>query len=142
MPTINKTTLQYLSEADSGQLLDIIMTLCDKHKTLAEEIEFLIKPKSIKKPQSYYNKLVKKAIDTNSWSKFPNKGVKGLEQMLSKMNFFVEIGNPDEAVKLARAISDIVMRCRKKYNSQNQAELEQIAFQAGKVFDPDANRDG
>lgn len=116
----------FLEEADKDQLLEILTSLCDKYKYLSEEIEFLLHPKNIKNPQSYYNKLVKKAIDTNSWSKFPNKGVKGLEEMLAKLEFLEKIGNRLEAEKLAKPILEVVARCRRNYNSQNQEELTSI----------------
>jgi len=115
-----------LEEADKDQLLEIIQSLCDKHKTLADDIEFLLTPKNIKNPQSYYNKLVKKAIDTNSWSKFPNKGVAGLQRMLEKLEFFQKINNQPEAEKLAKSILDIISRTKKKYNNQNVEELNEI----------------
>jgi hypothetical protein len=115
-----------LEEADKDQLLEIIQSLCDKHKTLADDIEFLLTPKNIKNPQSYYNKLVKKAIDTNSWSKFPNKGVVGLQRMVEKLEFFQKINNQPEAEKLAKSILDIISRTKKKYNNQNVEELNII----------------
>ena len=115
-----------LEEADQDQLLEIIMALCEKYKQLPEEIEFILSPKNIKNPQSYYNKLVKKAIDTNSWSKFPNKGVKGLQEMVTKLDFLEKIGNIFEAQKLAKAILDIITRCKRKYNSQNEDSLLEI----------------
>ena len=112
-----------LEEVDKDQLFEIIMSLDEKYKTLGEDIEFILEPKKIKNPQSYYNKLVKKAIDTNSWSKFPNKGVKGLEIMVDKLQFFEKIGNYLEAQKLAIAVLGVIERCRKKYNNQNVEEL-------------------
>jgi hypothetical protein len=115
-----------LEDADKDQLFEIIMSLDEKYKTLSEDIEFILEPKKIKNPQSYYNKLVKKAIDTNSWSKFPNKGVKGLEIMVEKLEFFEKIGNTIEAEKLATAVLGVLERCRKKYNSHNVEELKQI----------------
>ena len=115
-----------LEEVDKDQLFEIIMSLDEKYKTLGEDIEFILNPKKIKNPQSYYNKLVKKAIDTNSWSKFPNKGVKGLEIMIDKLEFFEKIGNYLEAQKLAIAILGVIERCRKKYNNQNVEELRII----------------
>ncbi len=115
-----------LEEADNSLLFEIIMNLCEKHKTLSEDIEFILNPKNIKNPQSYYNKLVKKAIDTNSWSHFPNKGVKGLQEMMLKLEFFQKIGNFQEAQKLAEAILGVIQRCRKNYNNQNVEELETI----------------
>jgi hypothetical protein len=115
-----------LEEADKDQLFEIIMSLTEKYKTLAEDIEFILDPKKIKNPQSYYNKLVKKSIDTNSWSKFPNKGVKGLEEMVVKLEFFEKIGNFQEAQKLATAILSVIERCRKNYNNQNTDELKVI----------------
>ena len=115
-----------LEEADQDQLLEIIMLLCEKYKQLPEEIEFILSPKNIKNPQSYYNKLVKKSIDTNSWSKFPNKGIKGLQEMLVKLLFLEKIGNIFEAQKLAKSILDVVARCKRKYNSQNEENLLDI----------------
>ena len=115
-----------LEESDQDQLLEIIMALCEKYKQLPEEIEFILSPKKVKNPQSYYNKLVKKAIDTNSWSKFPNKGVKGLEEMAVKLEFLEKIGNTLEAQKLAKSILDIISRCKRKYNSQNEDSLLEI----------------
>jgi len=115
-----------LEEADKDQLFEIIMSLSEKYKTLGEDIEFILDPKKIKNPQSYYNKLVKKTIDTNSWSKFPNKGVKGLEEMVDKFEFFIKIGNNLEAQKLCNAILAVIERCRKNYNSQNAEELLSI----------------
>ena len=112
-----------LEEVDKDQLFEIIMSLDEKYKTLGEDVEFILSPKKIKNPQSYYNKLVKKAIDTNSWSKFPNKGVKGLEIMVDKLQFFEKIGNYLEAQKLAIAVLGVIERCRKKYNNQNVEEL-------------------
>lgn len=117
---------ELLEEADSSQLIEIITLLSEKYKQLPEEIEFILNPKKLKNPQSYYNKLVKKAIDTNSWSKFPNKGVTGLEQMLEKFNLLNKVGNFDEANKLKIAILGILQRCKKKYNTQNIEELEKI----------------
>lgn len=115
-----------LEESDKDQLFEIIMSLTEKYKTLAEDIEFILEPKKIKNPQSYYNKLVKKTIDTNSWSKFPNKGVKGLEEMMVKLEFFEKIGNFQESQKLATAILSVIERCRKNYNNQNTEELKAI----------------
>lgn len=115
-----------LEGADSSQLLEIIDILSEKYKQLPEEIEFILSPRNIKNPQSYYNKLVKKAIDTNSWSKFPNKGVKGLEEMLVKLELFQKMGNVLEANKLGLAIQGILDRCKKKYNTQNVDELLQV----------------
>ena len=112
-----------LVEAERDQLLDILLSLCEKYTNLGEDIEFLLNPKLMKNPQSYYNKLVKRAIDTNSWSHFPNKGVKALEEMATKVEFMYKIGNESEAKKLAKAIIDIIVRTKKKYNNQNVAEL-------------------
>ncbi len=116
----------FLEEADKDQLLEIIASLCEKHKTLEDDINFLLNPKNIKNPQSYYNKLVKKAIDTNSWSKFPNKGVVGLLNMVEKLEFFQKIGNIAEAEKLAKSVLDIIARTRRNYNRQNNEELDRI----------------
>jgi len=115
-----------LEEADNSLLFEIILSLCEKHKTLGEDIEFILNPKNIKNPQSYYNKLVKKAIDTNSWSHFPNKGVNGLQEMVVKLEFFQKIGNFQEAQKLTEAILAIIERCRRNYNNQNVAELKEM----------------
>jgi len=115
-----------LEDSDKDQLFDIIMSLDEKYKTLGEDIEFILEPKKIKNPQSYYNKLVKKTIDTNSWSKFPNKGVKGIEIMVNKLEFFEKIGNFQESQKLATAILAVIDRCRKNYNNQNVEELKNI----------------
>jgi hypothetical protein len=123
-----------LEESDQDQLLEIIMVLCEKYKQLPEEIEFILSPKNVKNPQSYYNKLVKKAIDTNSWSKFPNKGIKGLEDMLNKLQFLEKIGNIFEAQKLAKAILDIIARCKRKYNSQNEEQLLNIKIKLQKYW--------
>jgi hypothetical protein len=119
-------TKEQLSEAGHEQILDILFTLCEKYPNLGGEIEFLLYPKSIKNPQSYYNKLVKRAIDTNSWSHFPNKGIKGLEEMSAQVFFFEKIGNEREAIKLATAILDIIARTRKRRNNQNVTELKEI----------------
>ena len=115
-----------LEDADKDLLFEIIMSLTEKYKTLSEDIEFILEPKKIKNPQSYYNKLVKKTIDTNSWSKFPNKGVKGLDEMIVKLEFFEKIGNFQEAQKLALAILGVIERCRKNYNNQNVEELKSL----------------
>ena len=115
-----------LEEADKDQLLEILMTLCEKYNYLDGDIEFILSPRNLKNPQSYYNKLVKKAIDTNSWSKFPNKGVKGLEQMVIKLEFLDKIGNEPEAEKLAKAIFGIIERCKRNYNSQNTEGMKDI----------------
>jgi len=119
-----KTKLKnILEEADSYQLLEILTILCEKYSYLDGEIEFILNPRNTKNPQSYYNKLVKKSIDTNSWSKFPNKGVKGLNESLEKLNLLQNFGNSQEASKLARSILDIIARCKKNYNTQNVEDL-------------------
>ena len=121
-----------LVEAERDQLLDILLSLCEKYTNLGEDIEFLLSPKLMKNPQSYYNKLVKRAIDTNSWSHFPNKGVKALEEMTTKVEFMSKIGNESEAKKLAKAMADIIVRTKKKYNNQNVEELKQVAYRISK----------
>lgn len=117
---------ELLLESSSDQLLDVIEALCGKDKSLENEIEFLLNPKKIKHPQSYYNKFVKKSIDTNSWSKFPNKGITGLKICLEKIKLFESFGNIDESKKMKIAIKGILERCKRKYNSQNVMELKQI----------------
>jgi len=130
-----KSKIKYLlEEADSSQLLEILDILCQKYKQLPEEIEFILSPKNIKNPQSFYNKLVKKAIDTNSWSRFPNKGVKGLQEMITKLELFQKIGNHLEAKKLGIAIAGILDRCQKKYNTQNVSELFDIRIQLEQIL--------
>jgi hypothetical protein len=121
-------TKQILVDAERDQLVDILLSLCEKYPNLGEDIEFLLYPKAIKNPQSYYNKLVKRAIDTNSWSHFPNKGVRGLEEMTEKINFLEKIHNDPEATKLAKAVLDIIARAKRNYNNQNQEELENIKY--------------
>jgi hypothetical protein len=125
---LKSKTKQTLVDAEHDQLIDILLALCEKYPNLGEDIEFLLHPKAIKNPQSYYNKLVKRAIDTNSWSHFPNKGVKGLSEMTDKVSFLEKIGNDMEAVKLAKAILDIIARAKRNYNNQNQEELENIKY--------------
>jgi hypothetical protein len=125
---LKSKTKQILVEAERDQLVDILLSLCEKYPNLGEDIEFLLYPKAIKNPQSYYNKLVKRAIDTNSWSHFPNKGVRGLEEMVDKINFFEKIHNYPEATKLAKAVLDIIARAKRNYNNQNQEELENIKY--------------
>lgn len=117
-----------LEEIDSYQLLEILTSLTEKYSFLEGDIEFLLAPKNIKNPQSYYNKLVKKAIDTNSWSKFPNKGVVGLEKMISRLELLEKVGNSQEAIKLATAILAIIQRTKKKYNNQNVEELKALSL--------------
>jgi hypothetical protein len=125
-------TKQILLDAEHDHIVDILLTLCEKYPNLGEEIEFLLYPKFIKNPQSYYNKLVKRAIDTNSWSHFPNKGVKGLGEMADKVSFLENIGNDLEASKLGKAILDIIARTKRNYNNQNQEELENIRYKLRK----------
>ncbi|MBC7471818.1 MAG: hypothetical protein H7196_00930 [candidate division SR1 bacterium] len=127
MPLKSKTK-QILIDAERDQLLDILLALCEKYPNLGEEIEFLLYPKTIKNPQSYYNKLVKRTIDTNSWSHFPNKGVKGLLEMVDKIIFFEKINNDLEGIKLAKAVLDIIARTKRNYNNQNAEELEEISY--------------
>ena len=131
MPLKAKIKTQ-LMEAEHDQILDILLSLCEKYPNLGEDIEFFISPKSIKNPQSYYNKLVKRAIDTNSWSHFPNKGIKGLTEMTEKAEFMAKIGNDPEAKKLVKAILEIIARTKRKYNNQNVEELEFIKHQLRK----------
>jgi hypothetical protein len=132
--SLKSKTKALLLEVERDQILDILFALCEKYPNLGEEIEFLLYPKSIKNPQSYYNKLVKRAIDTNSWSHFPNKGVKGLGEMVEKVIFMEKIGNDPEAIKLAKAILDVINRTKKKYNNQNQDELENIKYSLRKFI--------
>jgi hypothetical protein len=113
-------------------VLDILLSLCEKYPNLGEEVEFLLYPKSIKNPQSYYNKLVKRAIDTNSWSHFPNKGVKALTEMATKVEFMAKIGNDPEAAKLAQAVLEIIARTKRKYNDQNREELDDLRYRLRK----------
>jgi hypothetical protein len=129
---MKRTLFALLEEAGPEQVLDILMSLCEKYPYLAEDIEFIMQPKLIKNSQAYYNKLAKKAIDTNSWSKFPNKGVKGLEKMVEKIRFLETVGNHLEAAKLAKAVLDIIARCKRNYNSQNQEELAAIQDKLGR----------
>lgn len=115
-----------LVEASLDQLLDIIDSLCAKNKTLEGEIEFILSPKKINQPQSYYNRYVKQSIDTNSWSKFPNKGVLGLNKCLDRLRTFEIVGNRLEAQKVAKAIFIITSKCKSKYNVQNAERLSEI----------------
>ena len=117
-----------LSEIPNDFLLEILDTLCEKNTHLEKEIEFILSPSKIKYAQSYYNRLVKTAIDTNSWSHFPNKGVIGLRNCVHKMQLFQNAGNDIEARKLALAITGIIERCRRRYNNQNQDELDEIWY--------------
>lgn len=123
-----------LEESEREQLLDVLNALVDKYNYLNEELEFILIPKNIKNPQSYYNKLVKKAIDTNSWSKFPNKGIKGLELMLGKLEFLEKMGNYAECQKLAIAILEVIARCKRNYNNQNVEELKKIRIKLQKYW--------
>jgi hypothetical protein len=118
-----------LAELSAEHLVDIINGLCEKNKALENEIEFLLNPKKIKYPQSYYNRFVKKMIDTNSWSKFPNKGVKGLIECMNKVKQFDKSQNFPEAIKLSLSIQNIILRCKKNYNSHNVVELNDILKQ-------------
>jgi hypothetical protein len=115
-----------LFESSNDLLLEIIETLCNRDKNLENEIEFLLNPKKIKNPESHYNKFVKKAIDTNSWSKFPNKGVTGLWVCLEKIKILKNAQNFEEAKKLGISILAVIDRCKRNYNSQNVEELNQI----------------
>jgi hypothetical protein len=125
---------ELLEESSMELLLEILETLCLKDPKLEPEIEFILNPKKFKYPQSYYNKYAKNAIDTNSWTKFPNKGVAGLERCFSKVQFFESIGNFEEAAKLAKAIIDIIKRCKKKYNNQNVDELKSLERRLAKYW--------
>lgn len=115
-----------LEEAPPEMLLEILDALCEKNKHLENEIEFILSPSKIKYAQSYYNRLVKTAIDTNSWSHFPNKGIVGLWTCVDKMRLFQDAGNYLEARKLSMAIEGIIERCRRRYNNQNQEGLDEI----------------
>ena len=81
-----------LSEIPNDFLLEILDNLCEKNQHLEKEIEFILNPTKIKYAQSYYNRLVKTAIDTNSWSHFPNKGIIGLRTCVSKMQLLQSVG--------------------------------------------------
>jgi hypothetical protein len=124
-----------LEEADKDQLFEILVLLCEKYKYLSEDIEFILSPREIKNPQSYYNKLVKKAIDTNSWSKFPNKGVKGLQEMIDKVFFLEKIGNIFEAQKLAKSILETISRTKKNYNSQNVEDIQALKIKLHRYWE-------
>lgn len=117
-----------LSEIPRDYLLEVIEALCEKNKQLENEIEFILSPSKVKYSQSYYNRLVKTMIDTNSWSHFPNKGVAGLRACYQKMQIFRNANNYTEALKIATAINEIIDRCRRKYNDQNQEELNEIWY--------------
>ena len=119
-----------LYDADRDQILDILLALSNKFPNLDQEIEFMLDPRAIKYPQSYYNKLVKRTIDTNSWSHFPAKGVRGLEEMLIKADKLSKIGNHTESEKLKQAIADVVTRTKRHYNQQHKDELNQILIKA------------
>jgi hypothetical protein len=123
-----------LSETSTEQLLDILEALCDKNPSLEGEIDFLLNPKKILYPQSYYNRIVKKEIDTNSWSHFPNKGIKGLQICLAKAKLLVEVGNTQEAKKMAIAMEIIFKKCKQKYTVQNKEELKNLHYQVIKLF--------
>jgi hypothetical protein len=126
--------IELLEESSMELLLEILETLCLKDSKLEPEIEFILNPKKFKYPQSYYNKYVKNAIDTNSWTNFPNKGVTGLERCYTRVQFFESIGNLEEAAKLAKAIIDIIKRCKKKYNYQNVDELKSLEKRLSKYW--------
>jgi hypothetical protein len=115
-----------LAEASEDQLIDILDSLCSKYKFLEAEIEFVLSPKKIKETQSYYNRFVKQAIDTNSWSKFPNKGIDGLNKCLDRLRVFENVGNRLEAKKIAEAILIIINKCKSKYNNHNIEDLARI----------------
>lgn len=115
-----------LSEMPNDFLLEILESLCERDKTLENEIEFILSPAKIKRHQSYYNRFVKAAIDTNSWSHFPNKGVTGLLKCLEKMKLLNNAKNYTEAEKMGISILGIISRCQKKYNNQNKEELDKI----------------
>ncbi len=123
-----------LEESSMDQVLDILDVLCSKYKTMENEIEFLLNPRKINHSQGYYNKYVKISIDTNSWSKFPNKGVAGLNECLNKLRLFQSINNIPESHKMALAILGIIERCKRNNNSQNVEELKLIKIEANKVF--------
>ncbi|MGL4758027.1 MAG: hypothetical protein ACRCXZ_01715 [Patescibacteria group bacterium] len=122
-----------LEESPQDQILDILDVLCSKYKNMEKEIEFLLNPKKFNQTQSYYNRYVKNSIDTNSWSKFPNKGVVGLDDCLTKMRLFISINNVSEAQKMALAIINVIDRTMKNYNSQNIEELKRIKLEALKL---------
>ena len=107
-------------------LLEIIDILCVKNKHLENEIEMILAPSKVKYAQSYYNRMVKTAIDTNSWSHFPNKGIVGLEDSIKKMEALKLAKNPIEADKIKVAINGVIERCLNKYNNQNQDKLDEI----------------
>lgn len=115
-----------LMEAGKEQLFDIIYALCEKDPKLEGEIDYVLNPKKLNYTQPYYNRLVKAAIDTNSWSIFPNKGVLGLRKCLEKALFLDSIGNRPESIKIAYAISEVIKRCKRNYNRQNTQELDEI----------------
>ena len=115
-----------LSEIPNDFLLEILDNLCEKNQHLEKEIEFILNPTKIKYAQSYYNRLVKTAIDTNSWSHFPNKGIIGLRTCVSKMQLLQSVGNDQEARKLALAITGVIDRCNRNYNYNNQDQLDEI----------------
>ena len=128
------STKNLLEDIDSSFLLEIIENLCDKYGFLEGDINFLIAPKKVKFAQAYYNKLVKLAIDTNSYSKFPNKGARGLNEMLTKAKFLESIGNLQEAKKLGKAIYEVIARCERNYNSNNEDELDSIKYSIVKLL--------
>ena len=125
---------ELLEESSQELLLEILETLCLKDSKLEPEIEFILNPKKFRYPQSYYNKYAKNAIDTNSWSKFPNKGVAGLELCFKKVVFFESIGNLEEAGKLAYAMIELMKRCRRNYNNQNVDELKDLQKRLAKYW--------
>jgi hypothetical protein len=117
---------QLLQEADSDQLNEILYLLVNKYRHLEDEIELILTPKSIQNPVAYYQRIVKKAIDTNSYRNFPLKGVKGLSEMVIKMELFVANKTYDEAWKIGIAILKILMRCLDAGNIQHTEELFKI----------------
>jgi hypothetical protein len=114
---------QLLQESDADQLNEILYLLVEKYKYLEDEIELILTPKSIQNPLAYYQRIVKKAIDTNSFRNFPQKGVKGLKEMESKMDLFIANKTYDEAWKIGISIIRILMRCMDAGNIQHVEEL-------------------
>ena len=122
-------TEKLLENVDQAYLMEILDNLCQKYKFLEGDIAFLVAPKKVKFAQSYYNRLVKLAIDTNSYSKFPLKGVRGLNEMLIQAKHLNTVGNSLEARKLAKAVYEIVARCERNYNTNNEEDLDTIKYQ-------------
>ena len=121
------TTREMLADCDHDMLYTVVSTLLSKYPELELEINLLIAPKSVNNPVAYYKKQITKAIDTNSWDNFPNKGIAGLNKSIQEFQNLKALKLHSEAFKLATCIIDVIFRCLS--TNKNRDEIEAMEAQ-------------